>query len=89
MKRCALHGLSVFYGPCSGRIEWHHVWEYAGRQINEKWAIVGACHEHHEGVKRDRKVKDAFERHSLAMLTAEEASKYPKKNWKQIIQSHL
>jgi hypothetical protein len=43
MKRCCL----AYLGGCDGRIEWHHVFIYGGKQLNEKWAIVPACHDHH------------------------------------------
>ncbi len=42
-KKCCLAEL----GDCGGRIEWHHVIIYAGKQLQEKWAIVPACHDHH------------------------------------------
>ena len=67
-------------GPenCAGRIEWHHVFIYAGRQVNEKWAIVPACHRHHEAAavyNRD------FQKVALSRATPEDLAKYPKKNW--------
>jgi len=45
-KRCALSG----YSGCSGRIEWHHHIIFAGKQLNEKWAIIGLCKGHHRDV---------------------------------------
>ena len=81
MKKCLVKGIA----PCSGRVEWHHVWIYAGRQINEKWAILPACHKHHEEVNKYRNIKDFFERQSFTRTTIEEMQeKYPKKNWYQI-----
>lgn len=32
---------------CDGRITWEHAIIYAGRQLNEKWAIVPLCAYHH------------------------------------------
>lgn len=32
---------------CSGRITWEHAIIYAGRQLNEKWAIIPICEFHH------------------------------------------
>lgn len=32
---------------CGGRIEWHHNLIYAGKRVNEKWAILPVCHHHH------------------------------------------
>lgn len=34
-------------GGCSGRITWEHAIIYAGRQLNEKWAIIPLCEYHH------------------------------------------
>lgn len=32
---------------CDGRITWEHAIIFAGRQLNEKWAIVPLCTFHH------------------------------------------
>lgn len=84
MRFCAIRRLAVPFGACDGRIEWHHVWDYASRQIDEVWAIVGACHFHHEKVNKDSRIKSAFQRVSLALATDEDLAKYAKKNWSQI-----
>ena len=34
-------------GGCSGRITWEHVIIYAGKQLNEIWAIIPLCEKHH------------------------------------------
>lgn len=40
-RSCALHGI---YGHvCGGRITMEHALIYAGKQIQEKWAIVPIC----------------------------------------------
>ncbi len=41
-KTCCLKG-----NECKGRIEWHHAIIFAGRQLNEIWAIVPLCQYHH------------------------------------------
>ncbi len=90
MKRCTLAPVQDLYGACSGRLanpEWHHVFTYAGQQINEPWAIVGACSRHHEMVKTDRAVKMAFEAASLMLATDEDLARYPRKDWNQIKKS--
>ncbi len=71
-------------GTCEGRIEWHHVWEYTGRQIQEVWAILGACSRHHAAVKTDVRVKEGFERRSLEIATDAELEKYPKRAWRTL-----
>lgn len=44
-KRCALCGLHGHV--CAGRITWEHAMIYAGKQIQEKWAIVPLCERAH------------------------------------------
>ncbi len=34
-------------GGCGGRITWEHAVIFAGRQLNEKWAIIPMCERHH------------------------------------------
>lgn len=40
---CALR----FFGGCAGRITWEHALIYAGKQIDEPWAIIKICARHH------------------------------------------
>lgn len=85
MKSCAV---ALFgFGACDGRIEWHHVWKYAGRQINEDWALVGLCTRHHALVDSNWLVRDACMRASLRLATADGLAAYPKKAWAQIKKS--
>ena len=35
-------------GDCVGRITWEHTLIYAGRQIDEVWAIIKLCEYHHD-----------------------------------------
>lgn len=86
MTRCTLWPVQDLYGACRGRErhpEWHHVWTYAGKQINEPWAILAACTYHHDGVKQDAAVRYAFESASLMLATPEDLSKYSRKDWAQ------
>lgn len=75
-KKCAR-----FNSECNGRITWEHAWIYAGKQINEVWAIIPLCEYHHlyEGLD-----KEENQRISLARATDEDLLKYPKKDWGQI-----
>ena len=34
-------------GGCGGRITWEHAVIFAGKQLNEKWAIIPLCERHH------------------------------------------
>lgn len=72
MKVCCFPGCGAILP------EWHHVWIYAGRQINEPWAIVPGCTYHHRGKGFK---KEVFERISICRATQEDLAKYPKKNW--------
>lgn len=72
------------FGACWQKVEWDHVWIYAGRQINEKWAIVGVCKKHHAAKEGNLLLKDSIARASLRLATEEDLAKYPRKNWVQI-----
>ena len=79
MKRCCITG--------SPLVSWEHCFNYAGRQINEPWAIVP--------LRRDlntshppKRVKEMCQLISLNRATKEDLAKYPKKNWEQI-KKHL
>lgn len=84
MKMCEMIWHPEF-GACDGKIQWHHTFIYANNQVQEVWAILGGCDKHHDMVKKDRRVKEAFERRSLELATSEDLAKYPKKDWQQII----
>jgi hypothetical protein len=86
MKQCAVYEYQDVFGTCDGRIEWDHVWIYAGKQINEPWAIVGLCHHHHYAKNGNRKLKLVIEKLSLMLTTSEDLAKYPRKDWEQIKQ---
>lgn len=43
--RCALQGLQ--FGECQGRITREHALIFAGKKIQERWAIIPACAAHH------------------------------------------
>lgn len=81
MRTCEIGAWHPELGPCKGRIQWHHVWIYGDNQIDEVWAILGACECHHEAVKTDRRVREAFERRSLEIATRTELAFYPRKDW--------
>ena len=68
--------------PLTGRlIEWEHAWIYAGKQVNEIWAIISICWWAHRGPGLDKE-KNQFV--SLIRATDEELEKYPRKDWAQI-----
>jgi hypothetical protein len=63
---------------CAGRIEWDHVFTYAGRQLNEIWAILPTCHWHHVHIAQYRKES---ERIACSRATPEDLAKYPRRDW--------
>lgn len=44
-KQCARVGIGDHV--CSGRITWEHALIYAGKQVNEIWAIIPLCEKAH------------------------------------------
>lgn len=78
MKRCEHYDRK----NCSGRITWEHVWIYAGKQINEEWAIIALCEYHHLGKGLD---KDWNRYVSLRLAEGvDKTEKYPRKDWNGI-----
>lgn len=65
---------------CDGRVTWEHAWIYAGKQIQERWAIVPLCVYHHLGAGLEKHLNQYL---SLQRATPEDLAKYPKKNWAQ------
>ena len=84
MKVCALALVQDLYERCAGRVTWHHVWIYAGRQIDEPWAVQPACEHHHRMVESQRAVKMAFEAASLRVASEADLLKYPRRDWGQV-----
>ena len=66
---------------CQGRITFEHAFIYAGRQINEKWAIVPCCENHNSGPAM---VKSFNKFVALNRASEEDLAKYPKVDWVQL-----
>lgn len=60
---------------CKSRITWEHALMYAGKQIQEKWAIIPLCEFHHLG---NGLVKTFNQMIAFSRATKEELKKYPK-----------
>lgn len=75
-KKCARYG-----SDCSKKITWEHAFIYAGKQVNEKWAIIPLCEYHHLGAGLE---KHANELIALRRATEADLLKYPKRDWKQL-----
>ncbi len=68
----------------SGRVEWDHRFFYAGRQIDERFAIIGRCVLHHRGSTISARDNRLGEFLCLLRATPEELARYPKIDWDQI-----
>lgn len=68
-------------GCCSGRLTKEHVWLYAGKQIQELWAIIDLCWYHHLGDGLDKLFNEWI---SINRMTKIDEAKYPRKNWSQL-----
>ena len=47
MKKC------IVANNCEGRVEYDHAFTYAGRRVNELWAILPLCTKHNHGVTKE------------------------------------
>jgi len=61
-----------------------YYWIYAGKQIDEPWAILPACEHHHKLVESQPAVKAAFEAASLVLVRDADLLKYPRRDWGQV-----
>lgn len=73
-------------GNCAGKITWEHALIYAGKQIDEQFAILKIC-EYHHAVNKFQDGGDLNkEKHewlALNRATEEDKLKYPRINWEQ------
>jgi len=71
---------------CEGRITWEHAILYAGRQVNEVWAILELCEKAHStGAYQDTGILDKRKNEYLAIsrMTAADEASYPRCDWRQ------
>ena len=72
---------------CLGRITLEHAFIYAGKQINEKWAIMSLCAWGHDvdqfqdGGNLD---KEKNQYCCIIRATEEDLKKYPRTDWEQL-----
>jgi hypothetical protein len=82
-KMCARAG----DGACAGRITWEHAIIYAGRQVQEVWAIIPLCKRHHNieeyqtSGSLDKQINVFI---ALSRATPEDLKKYPREDWGQM-----
>lgn len=67
-------------GGCSGRITIEHALMWAGRQVNELWALLPLCWYHHLGAGLNKRYNEYL---ALKRATPEDLAKYPKTDWVQ------
>jgi hypothetical protein len=65
--------------PCRGRITWEHAILYAGRQVQERWAIIPLCYYHHLGHGLVKRINIEI---AMSRATPEDKLKYPRLKWK-------
>lgn len=75
-------------GTCKGRVTFEHAWIYAGKQIQEKWAVIPLCEYHHDVLRYQDSgnlIKELNQYYALRRANlAEVRLAYPKKDWIQI-----
>jgi len=72
---------------CKGRLTLEHAFIHAGKQINEKWAIISICawsHDVDEWQDAGNLDKDKNQYIALSRATEEDLREYQKTNWKQL-----
>lgn len=71
---------------CQGRITFEHVWIYAGKQIQEEWAIIPLCEfSHSVGLYQDSGILDKEKNQfiSIRRTREEDFRRYKNFNWRQ------
>ena len=63
---------------CDGRITFEHALMYAGKQIQEKFAILPLCVWHHLGDGLDKRWNITM---AMSRATEEDKKKYPRLKW--------
>ena len=86
MGRCIYTDHGAPNKNCAGRIEWEHSFVYAGKQINEIWAIVPCCTNHNRtsAMDKDYNRYRALIRAQELGMWGEVKYKYPRTNWEQL-----
>ena len=82
MRDCVILG-----GICEGRIQWHHAFKYAGKRVNEIWALLPVCENHHKEEAKWRGWIEECLRERIKHFGAEAdfRKRYPKSTLLQVI----
>ena len=73
-KKCARADVE-----CSGRITFEHAFTYAGKQIQERWAIIPLCVFHHLGEGLDKTINKEI---AMSRATEKDRKEYPRLLWR-------
>ena len=68
----------IQYGQCHGKITFQHALMYAGRQIQERFAILPMCVRHHLGDLHNQRRDEII---AMRRATEEDKLKYPRLQW--------
>lgn len=79
-KQCARRS-----SQCDGRITWEHALIYAGKQVQERFAIIPLCWYHHLGAGMVKWVNELI---ALRRATPEDFARYPRANWDKKLKMH-
>jgi len=65
---------------CFGKIEIHHNMIYAGKQVDDLFALLPVCLYHHEREKC-REIGDKLDKVMISRMTIEDEKKFDRINW--------
>lgn len=79
-SKCCYHGCNT------SPVEWHHVYQYAGKSIQAYFNIVPACKLHHDQATPHKnqyvpEVRDYFEWIAIQRMSGKDLETYSKKDW--------
>lgn len=79
-----MHQCCIGDTNCAGKIDFHHNLIYAGRRVNEPFAILPVCSFHH--AKADtREVREKLNWAMVNRMSEADIAKYSRFNWAQLI----
>ena len=64
---------------CSGRITIEHAIMYAGRRIDDIWALLPLCWYHHLGAGLNKRINEKI---AIRRASQKDLEKYPKRKWR-------
>jgi len=71
-ERCCLR----YESACSQKIDLHHNLIHAGKQVNEKFAILPVCRKHHNALEGDTTLKRTCDEIMRKRATDKQIEKY-------------